>query len=207
MIMWVMSDRGLPRSYATMQGFGVNTFTFMNAAGERHFVKFHWIPELGVHSLVWDEALKLNGQDPDFHRKGLEEAITNGAYPKWFFGVQVIPESKQDDFEFDILDATKIWPEELVPVEIIGEMELNRVVDEYFVSRLAWYYEQIAHRSYSLRLSRSRSRHPTSCPVSASRTTRFSRAVTSRTTTPSSRVSASTGRRYATSYSESRLRY
>jgi hypothetical protein len=207
MIMWVMSDRGLPRSYATMQGFGVNTFTFMNAAGERHFVKFHWIPELGVHSLVWDEALKLNGQDPDFHRKGLEEAITNGAYPKWFFGVQVIPESKQDDFEFDILDATKIWPEELVPVEIIGEMELNRVVDEYFVSRLAWCYEQITHRSYSLRSSRSRSRHPTSCPVSASRTTRSCRAVTSRTTTPSSRVSASTGRRYATSCSESQLRY
>jgi catalase len=132
MIMWVMSDRGLPRSYATMQGFGVNTFTLINEAGERSFVKFHWVPELGVHSLMWDEALKICGQDPDFHRKGLEEAITNGAYPKWFFGIQVIPESKQHDFDFDILDATKLWPEELVPVEIIGEMELNRMPDEYF---------------------------------------------------------------------------
>jgi catalase len=132
MVMWAMSDRGLPRSYGHMQGFGVNTFTLVNAAGERHFVKFHWIPELGVESLVWDEALKISGQDPDFHRKGLEEAITNGAYPKWFFGIQTIPEGRQDEFEFDILDATKIWPEELVPVEIIGEMELNRVVDEYF---------------------------------------------------------------------------
>ncbi|XDG01367.1 hypothetical protein ABKA04_000982 [Annulohypoxylon sp. FPYF3050] len=132
MYMWTMSDRAIPRSYRMMQGFGVNTFVLVNAKGERHFVKFHWTPELGVHSLVWDEALKLAGQDPDFHRKDLYEAIENGAYPKWKFGIQVIPESKEHDFEFDILDATKLWPEDLVPVRYIGELELNRNVDEYF---------------------------------------------------------------------------
>ncbi|EIN13642.1 catalase [Punctularia strigosozonata HHB-11173 SS5] len=132
MVMWAMSDRAIPRSYRMMQGFGVNTYTLLNAKGERFFVKFHWIPELGVHSFVWDEALKVCGQDPDFHRKDLEEAIRSGAFPKWFFGLQVIPEAKEHDFDFDILDATKIWPEELVPVEIVGEMVLNRCVDEYF---------------------------------------------------------------------------
>ncbi|KAF3925362.1 Catalase-3 [Dactylellina cionopaga] len=132
MLMWAMSDRGIPRSYRMMQGFGVNTFTLVNSAGERSFVKFHFKPELGVHSLVWDEALKLAGQDPDFHRKDLEEAIKNGAPPKWDFGIQVITESQQDEFEFDILDATKIWPEDMVPVRYIGELVLDRCVDEYF---------------------------------------------------------------------------
>jgi len=132
MFMWAMSDRGIPRSYRMMQGFGVNTFTLINAEGKRSFVKFHWTPELGVHSLVWDEALKLAGQDPDFHRKDLMEAIGNGAFPKWKFGIQVIPEAKEHDFEFDILDATKVWPEDLVPVRYIGELELNRNVDEFF---------------------------------------------------------------------------
>lgn len=132
MFMWAMSDRTLPRSYRMMQGFGVNTFTLQNASGERFFAKFHWTPELGVHSLVWDEALKISGQDPDFHRKDLAEAIEAGAYPKWKFGIQVIPESREHDFDFDILDATKIWPEDLVPVRYIGELELNRNVDEYF---------------------------------------------------------------------------
>ncbi|KAH7329533.1 catalase-like domain-containing protein [Stachybotrys elegans] len=132
MQMWAMSDRTIPRSYRMMQGFGVNTFTLINDKGERHFVKFHWTPELGVHSLVWDEALKLAGQDPDFHRKDLEEAINSGAYPKWKFGIQVLPESREHEFDFDILDATKVWPEELVPIRYIGEMELNRTVDEYF---------------------------------------------------------------------------
>ncbi|PCH36976.1 catalase [Wolfiporia cocos MD-104 SS10] len=132
MIMWVMSDRGIPRSYRMMQGFGVNTYSLINAKGERHFVKFHFIPELGVHSLVWDEALKLGGQDPDFHRKDLQEAIQNGAYPKWKFAIQTIAEGEEHGFDFDILDATKVWPEELVPLEIIGEMVLNRTVDEYF---------------------------------------------------------------------------
>ncbi|KAK3357793.1 catalase-like domain-containing protein [Lasiosphaeria hispida] len=132
MFMWAMSDRGIPRSYRMMQGFGVNTFTLLNARGERHFVKFIFTPELGVHSLVWDEALKLAGQDPDFHRKDLGEAIENGAFPKWKFGIQVIPEADEHKFDFDILDATKVWPEELVPTRYIGELELNRNVDEFF---------------------------------------------------------------------------
>ncbi|KAH9919532.1 catalase [Fomitopsis serialis] len=132
MVMWAMSDRGIPRSYRMVQGFGVNTYTLVNAEGKRHFVKFHFMPELGVCSLVWDEALKLCGQDPDFHRKDLNEAIDTGAYPKWTFGIQVIPESAEHDFDFDILDATKIWPEELVPIQVIGELVLNRTVDEYF---------------------------------------------------------------------------
>ncbi|KAJ4357588.1 catalase 1 [Didymosphaeria variabile] len=129
---WTMSDRSIPRSYRMMQGFGVNTFTLINDKGERNFVKFIFTPELGVHSFVWDEALKIAGQDPDFHRKDLWTAIESGAYPKWKFGIQVIPESKQDDFEFDILDATKVWPEELVPIRYIGQLELNRNPDEYF---------------------------------------------------------------------------
>jgi catalase len=132
MFMWTMSDRAIPRSYRMMQGFGVNTYTLKNAKGERHFVKFHFTPELGVHSLVWDEALKLAGQDPDFHRKDLMEAIDNGVFPKWKFGIQVIPESQEHDFEFDILDATKVWPEDLIPVRYIGELELNRNIDEFF---------------------------------------------------------------------------
>src|SRR6201996_6889637 len=132
MFMWTQSDRAIPRSYRMMQGFGVNTFTLLNDKKERHFVKFIFTPELGVHSLVWDEALKLAGQDPDFHRKDLWEAIENGAFPKWRFGIQLIPEAKEHDFEFDILDATKLWPEELVPIRYIGELELNRNPDEFF---------------------------------------------------------------------------
>ena len=132
MIMWAMSDRAVPRSYRMMQGFGVNTYVLVNAQGKRHFVKFHWIPKLGVHSLVWDEALKLGGQDPDFHRKDLIEAIDNKAFPKWDFGIQVIPEEDEHSFEFDVLDSTKIWPEDLVPVRIVGQMELNRNVSEFF---------------------------------------------------------------------------
>jgi catalase len=131
-VMWTQSDRAIPRSYRMMQGFGVNTFTLTNDKGERSFVKFTFTPELGVHSLVWDEALKLAGQDPDFHRKDLWEAIENGAFPKWKFGIQTIPEAEQDNFEFDILDATKVWPEELVPIRYIGTLELNRNVDEFF---------------------------------------------------------------------------
>jgi len=132
MFMWAMSDRAIPRSYRMMQGFGVNTFTLVTAKGERSFVKFHLTPELGVHSLVWDEALKIAGQDPDFHRKDLWEAIENGCFPKWKFGIQVLPEAREHDFDFDILDATKVWPEDLVPIRYIGELELNRNVDEYF---------------------------------------------------------------------------
>ncbi|TVY89553.1 Catalase [Lachnellula willkommii] len=132
MFMWAMSDRGIPRSYRMMQGFGVNTYTLTNAQGVRHFVKFHFTPTLGVHSLVWDEALKIAGQDPDFHRKDLYSAIDGGVFPTWKFGIQVCPESRQDEFEFDILDATKVWPEELLPVRYIGELQLNKNVDEYF---------------------------------------------------------------------------
>lgn len=115
-----------------MQGFGVNTFSLVNAKGERVFVKFHFTPELGVHSLVWDEALKINGQDPDFHRKDLWEAIEAGSYPKWKFGVQVIKEADEHNFDFDILDATKVWPEDLIPVRYVGTLELNANPDNYF---------------------------------------------------------------------------
>ncbi|KAF5392730.1 hypothetical protein D9757_000999 [Collybiopsis confluens] len=132
MVCWAMSDRAIPRSFRMMQGFGVNTYTLINSAGERFFVKFHWQPELGVHSLVWDEALKLAGQDPDFHRKDLEEAIVNGAPPKWTLALQIIPEKDEHNFDFDILDATKLWPVELVPLQEIGEMVLNKTVDEFF---------------------------------------------------------------------------
>lgn len=127
-----MSDRAIPRSFRMMQGFGVNTYSLINKQGKRHFVKFHFTPELGVHSLVWDEALKINGQDPDFHRKDLMDAIEAGHFPRWKFGIQLIPEEKLDDFEFDPLDATKVWPEELVPIRYIGQLELNRNVDEFF---------------------------------------------------------------------------
>ncbi|KAF8559350.1 catalase-domain-containing protein [Imleria badia] len=132
MVMWVMSDRGIPRSFRMMQGFGVNTYTLLNDKGERHFVKFHWIPELGVHSLLWDEALKISGQDPDFHRKDLNEAIDLELYPRWKFAIQTISQDREHEFDFDILDATKVWPEELVPLEEIGELVLNRAVDEFF---------------------------------------------------------------------------
>lgn len=132
MLMWTMSDRGIPRSYRMMQGFGVNTFTLINKAGKRSLVKFHFVPTLGVHSLVWDEALKLAGQDPDFHRKDLLTAIDMGVFPSWKFGIQVLEESRQDEFDFDVLDATKVWPEELIPVRYIGELQLNKNVDEFF---------------------------------------------------------------------------
>lgn len=132
MFMWTMSDRGIPRSYRMMQGFGVNTYTLDNAKGERHFVKFHSTPTLGVHSFVWDEGLKLAGQDPDFHRKDLYEAISMGIFPTWKFGIKTLKESQADDFDFDVLESTKVWLEELVPIRYIGELELNRNVDEYY---------------------------------------------------------------------------
>lgn len=115
-----------------MEGFGVNTYKLINASGQHFLCKFHFRPQLGVHSLVWDEALKLAGQDPDFHRKDLWEAIANGLYPKWEFGVQVIPEADEQKFEYDVLDATKIWPQEDVPIQFVGVLELNRNPDEYF---------------------------------------------------------------------------
>ncbi|KAI5803840.1 catalase-like domain-containing protein [Geopyxis carbonaria] len=133
MFTWTMSDRAIPRSYRMMQGFGVNTFTLINKEGEVNFIKFVWTPaELGVHSLVWDEALKLAGQLPDFHRKDLMDAIDAGVYPKWKFGIQVVSPADQDKFDFDILDATKLWPEDQIPVRYIGEFTLDRNVDEFF---------------------------------------------------------------------------
>lgn len=132
MIMWHMSDRTIPRSFRMMEGFGVHTFRFVNEEGKGHFVKFHWKPKLGVHSVVWDEAQKINGKNPDFHRADLYESIENGDYPEFEFGVQVIDEADEHTFNFDILDPTKIWPEEDVPVKIIGKMTLNRNVDNVF---------------------------------------------------------------------------
>ncbi|KAG8879359.1 hypothetical protein FRB97_001744 [Tulasnella sp. 331] len=140
-VMWHMSDRNIPRSFRMMEGFGVHSFICTNNKGERSFVKFHWKPKLGVHGLVWDEALKLAGQDPDFHRRDLYDAIEAGAYPEWELGIQVVPEANEHDFEFDLLDSTKIIPEELVPVKRIGTMVLNRQVNptEFFTET-----EQIA---------------------------------------------------------------
>lgn len=132
MVMWAMSDRAIPRSFRMMEGFGVNTFRFINAEGKARFVKFHWKPLLGVHSLVRDEAQKLSGKDPDFHRRDLWDAIEQGNYPEYEFGVQMIEEDQEFSFDFDILDPTKLWPEELVPVKIIGKMTLNRNVDNFF---------------------------------------------------------------------------
>ena len=132
MLMWVMSDRAIPRSYRMMQGFGVHTFRFVNAAGESRFVKFHWNPLAGTHSLAWDEAVKISGADSDFHRRDLWEAIEAGAFPEYELGVQVFTEKEADGFSFDVLDATKIIPEEQVPVRPIGRMVLNRNPDNFF---------------------------------------------------------------------------
>lgn len=131
-IVWAMSDRGIPRSYRTMEGFGIHTFRFINAAGHATFVRFHWKPVAGKASLLWDEAQKLNGRDPDFHRRDLWEAIEAGDFPEYELGVQLIEESDEFAFDFDLLDATKLIPEELVPVELIGKMVLNRNPDNFF---------------------------------------------------------------------------
>ena len=132
MLVWAMSDRGIPRSYRMMQGFGVHTFRFVNEAGDAALVKFHWKPLLGTHSLVWEEAVKISGCDPDFHRRDLWDAIESGAYPEWELGVQVFTVAQAEQFSFDVLDATKLVPEELVPVTPIGRMVLNRNPDNFF---------------------------------------------------------------------------
>lgn len=139
MIMWLMSDRAIPRSLRMMEGFGVHSFKFINEEGKVHFVKFHFKPKLGVHSVAWDEAQKISGVDPDFHRRDLWKAIENGAFPEWDFGVQLIPEEDEHKFDFDLLDPTKIVPEEEVPVQIIGTLTLNRNPDNFFAET-----EQIA---------------------------------------------------------------
>ncbi len=132
MIMWVMSDRAIPRSYRMMEGFGVHTFRLVNARGKARFVKFHWKPLLGLHAVVWDEAQKISGKDPDFHRRDLWESIESGNYPEWELGVQIVEEKDEHSFDFDLLDPTKIIPEEIVPVQRIGRLTLNRNVDNFF---------------------------------------------------------------------------
>lgn len=132
MIMWLMSDRAIPRSYRMMEGFGVHTFRLINDKGEACFVKFHWKPLLGVHSVAWDEAQKISGKDPDFHRRDLWEAIENGHFPEWELGLQIVPEADEHNYPFDLLDPTKIIPEELVPVQRVGKLTLNRNPDNFF---------------------------------------------------------------------------
>jgi len=132
MLMWVMSDRAIPRSYRMMQGFGVHTFRLVNAEGKSTFVKFHWSPVLGTHSLDWDEAVKISGADPDFHRRDLWEAIEAGAFPEWELSFQMISEKDAEKLSFDVLDATKIIPEEIAPLTPVGRMVLNRNPDNFF---------------------------------------------------------------------------
>ena len=132
MLMWVMSDRAIPRSYSTMQGFGVHTFRLVNETGKSVFCKFHWNPKAGTHSLVWPEAVKINGADSDFHRRDLWDSIESGNFPEWELGLQVFTEEQADAFSFDVLDATKLIPEELVPIMPVGRMVLNRNPDNFF---------------------------------------------------------------------------
>lgn len=138
-VIWAMSDRAIPRSYRTMEGFGIHTFRLINAQGKATFVRFHWKPLAGKASLVWDEAQKLTGRDPDFHRRDLWEAIEAGDYPEYELGLQLIPEEDEFKFDFDLLDPTKLIPEELVPVQRVGKMVLNRNPDNFFAEN-----EQVA---------------------------------------------------------------
>ena len=132
MLMWAMSDRAIPRSFRFMEGFGVHTFRLVNADGKSTFVKFHWKPKQGLQSVVWNEALKINGADPDFHRRDLWDAIGQGDFPEWELGLQLFDDDFADQFPFDVLDATKIIPEEDVPIRIVGRLVLDRVVDNFF---------------------------------------------------------------------------
>jgi len=132
MVIWAMSDRAIPKSLRSMQGFGVHTFRLINAEGKSRFVKFHWRPTAGTCSLVWDEAQKLAGKDTDYHRRDLWESIEMGDYPEWELGVQIVEEENEHTFDFDILDPTKIIPEEIVPITPLGKMTLNRNPDNFF---------------------------------------------------------------------------
>ncbi|MFC7337309.1 catalase [Haloferula chungangensis] len=132
MIMWIMSDRAIPRSLRFMEGFGVHTFRLVNAKGKSTFVKFHWKPKQGMQSVVWNEAVKINGADPDFHRRDMWNSIKNGDFPEWELGIQILTQKVVDKFPFDILDATKLIPEELAPVRPIGRLVLDQVVDNFF---------------------------------------------------------------------------
>jgi catalase len=132
MLMWIMSDRAIPRSFRFMEGFGVHTFRLVNEAGQSTYVKFHWKPARGLQSVVWNEAVKISGADPDFHRRDLWDAITTGAYPEWELCLQLFDDDFADRFEFDVLDPTKIIPEEVLPVRPVGRLVLDRVVDNFF---------------------------------------------------------------------------
>ncbi|MEO8934505.1 MAG: catalase [Xanthomarina sp.] len=129
---WAMSDRAIPRSLRMMEGFGIHTFRLINKKGESHFVKFHWKPKLGVHSVTWDEAVKISGADSDFHRRDLWDAIDAGHFPQWEFGIQIVAQEDEHKFDFDLLDPTKLIPEEMVPVKIIGKMTLNKNPENFF---------------------------------------------------------------------------
>ena len=132
MLMWIMSDRAIPRSFRMMEGFGVHSFRLVNEAGKSTYVKFHWRPKLGLQSVVWDEALKISGGDPDFHRRDLWNAIESGDFPEWELAVQLFDEAFAEKFDFDVLDATKLIPEEVIPLRVIGRMVLDRNPDNYF---------------------------------------------------------------------------
>ncbi len=132
MLMWTMSDRAIPRSLRMIEGFGVHTFRMVNAQGVSHFVKFHWRPKLGMASVLWDEAVKINGADPDFHRRDLWDSILNGDFPEWELGLQVMDEKAAAALDFDILDPTKLIPEEIIPLRIVGRLVLNRNPDNFF---------------------------------------------------------------------------
>ena len=145
MLLWIMSDRTIPRSFRFMEGFGVHTFRLVNAEGRSTFVKFHWKPKQGLQSVLWNEAVKINGADPDFHRRDLWDAITAGEFPEWELGLQVFDDEFADEFPFDVLDPTKIVPEELVPVRRVGRLVLDRVVDNFFAET-----EQVAFLTQNL---------------------------------------------------------
>jgi catalase len=140
MIMWIMSDRTIPRSLRMMEGFGIHTFRLVNAAGDSTFVKFHWRPKLGMASVIWDEALKINGADPDFHRRDLWEAIESGDFPEWEFCLQTFTQEQADGFDFDVLDATKLVAEEIIPLRVVGRMVLDRNPTNFFAET-----EQVAY--------------------------------------------------------------
>ncbi|MBK1662954.1 catalase HPII [Rhodospirillum rubrum] len=145
MALWIMSDRTIPRSFRFMEGFGVHTFRLVNAKGKSSFVKFHWKPKLGLQSVVWNEAVKINGADPDFHRRDLWAAIKRGDYPEWDLGLQVFDDAFADSFPFDVLDATKLIPEEVVPIRIVGRLVLDRTVDNFFAET-----EQVAFHTANI---------------------------------------------------------
>jgi catalase len=140
MVMWIMSDRTIPRSLRMIEGFGVHTFRLINAKGESNFVKFHWRPTIGSQSVVWDEAVKINGADPDYQRRDMWDAISQGDFPEWELGLQVFDQKTADSLDFDVLDATKIIPEEIIPLRMVGKMVLNRNVDNFFAET-----EQVAY--------------------------------------------------------------